>query len=152
LKRFNLWSDEYGTKEREWFARTIDLLRARYRTTQDFATLGRPYFSDDFEYEPDAVKKNLNDERLKVLLPGLADRLASVDDFTHEATESALRAYAEEQAVKAGLLINAARTALTGQSVGPGMFDILVTLGRRRSIERLRRPVILLAQGDVSPV
>lgn len=152
LKRFNLWRDEYSTNEREWFARTIDLLRARYRTTQDFATLGRPYFSDDFEYEPDAVKKNLKDERLKVLLPGLADRLASIDDFTHEATESALRAYAEEQAVKAGLLINAARTALTGQTVGPGMFDILVTLGRQRSIERLRRPVTLLAQGDVSPV
>jgi glutamyl-tRNA synthetase len=144
LKRFNLWREEYASSEREWLARTVDLLRARYRTTQDFATMGRPYFSDDFEYDPDAIRKNLKDERLKDLLPGLADRLASVDDFTHDATESALRAYSEEQGVKAGLLINAARTALTGQSVGPGMFDIVATLGRRRTVERLKRAAALI--------
>ncbi len=146
LKRFDLWREEYDSNEREWLARTVDLLRARYRTTQDFATLGRPYFSDQFEYEPDAVKKNLKDERLKYLLPGLADRLAALGDFTHDATESALRSYSEEQGVKAGLLINASRTALTGQSVGPGMFDIMVALGRARSVERLRRAAVLVAE------
>src|ERR1041384_7772763 len=82
LRRFDLWRDEYTSSESEWLASTVDLLRARYRTTQDFATLGRPYFSDQFDYEPDAVKKNLKDERLRTLLPGLADRLAEVEDFT----------------------------------------------------------------------
>jgi glutamyl-tRNA synthetase len=144
LKRFGLWREEYDSSEREWLTRTIDLLRARYRTAQDFATLGRPYFSDEFEYEADAVKKNLKDERLKNLLPGLAERLAPLDHFTHEAAELALRTYAEEQSVKAGLLINAARTALTGQAVGPGMFDIMVTLGRRRTVERLGRAVTVI--------
>lgn len=139
LKQFGLWRDEYQSMAREWFAHTIDTLRARYRTTQDFATLGRPYFSDEFEYEPQAVKKNLKDERLKDLLPGLADRLAAVSEFAHEAAESALRAYSEEHGLKPGLLINAARTALTGQSVGPGMFEIMMILGRDRTVERLRR-------------
>ena len=147
LKKFNLWREEYGTVERDWFIRTVSLLRARYRTAQDFATLGRPYFSDDFEYEAAAVKKNLNDERLKNLLPVLADRLASVDEFNHDAAESALRACADEQGVKAGLLINSARTALTGQAVGPGMFDIMVTLGRQRTVERLRRAASALTSG-----
>jgi glutamyl-tRNA synthetase len=141
LKRHGLWLDEYAGGEREWLARAIDLLRARYRTTVDFATLGRPYFADQFEYEPAAVKKNLKDERLKELLPGLAARLAAAEAFTHDGTEAALRAYAEERGVKAGLLINAARTALTGQSVGPGLFDILVILGRERTVERLHRAV-----------
>jgi glutamyl-tRNA synthetase len=145
LKRAGIWRDEWAVVEAQWFARTVDLLRARYRTTQDFATLGRPYFSDDFVYEPEAVKKNLKDPRLKDLLPGLANRLASIDEFTHDTTESALRAYSEEQGVKAGLLINAARTALTGQAVGPGMFDIMVTLGREHSVERLRRAAHLVA-------
>jgi glutamyl-tRNA synthetase len=147
LKKFNLWREEYGASERDWFVRAVSLLRARYRTAQDFATLGRPYFSDEFEYEPDAVKKNLSDERLRDLLPVLADRLASLDEFSHDATESALRACAEEQGVKAGLLINGARTALTGQAVGPGMFDIMVTLGRQRTVERLRRAASELSSG-----
>ncbi|HEY3135949.1 MAG TPA: glutamate--tRNA ligase [Blastocatellia bacterium] len=145
LKRAGIWRDEWAAVEAQWFARTVDLLRARYRTTQDFATLGRPYFSDDFVYEPEAVKKNLKDPRLKDLLPGLANRLVSIEEFTHDATESALRAYSEEQGVKAGLLINAARTALTGQAVGPGMFDIMVALGRERTVQRLRRAAHLVA-------
>ncbi len=152
LKRFNLWRDEYESADRGWLANTVDLLRPRYRTTQDFAIRGRPYFSDAFEYEHEAVKKNLKDERLRDLLPVLADRLESVDDFTHDVAESALRACAEEHAVKAGLLINAARTALTGQSVGPGMFDIMVTLGRHRTVERLRRAASGLAAGAFIPV
>jgi glutamyl-tRNA synthetase len=141
MKRTGLWRDEYETTEREWFLRTLDLLRARYRTTIDFTELGRPYFSEDFEYEQTAIKKNLKDERLKKLLPGLADRLAALGELTHETAEVALRAFANEQGVKAGLLINASRTALTGQSVGPGMFEIMVTLGCERTVERLRRAV-----------
>jgi glutamyl-tRNA synthetase len=144
LKKAGLWAERYAGDERDWFMRTVDLLRARYRTTAEFATVGRPYFSDEFEYDPAAVKKNLKDLRLKELLPGLAARLGQAGGFTHDATESALRAYSEEQGVKAGLLINAARTALTGQSVGPGMFDIMVTLGRERSINRLRRAAAMV--------
>ena len=141
LKRANLWRDEYASTEREWFGRTVDLLRARYRTTMDFAELGRPYFTDDFEYEQAAIKKNLKDERLRELLPGLADRISGLEELTHDNAEAALRAYADERGVKAGLLINAARTALTGQSVGPGMFEIMVILGRQQTAARLRRAV-----------
>jgi glutamyl/glutaminyl-tRNA synthetase len=146
LKKGGLWREEYAGERRDWFLRTIDLLRARYRTAADFAELGRPYVSDEFEYEPAAVKKNLKDERLKDLLPGFSLRLAALQEFTHDATEAALRAYSEEQGVKAGLLINAARTALTGQAVGPGMFDIMTTLGRDSTVERLNRAVALVGQ------
>lgn len=147
LKKASMWRGEYEAGEREWFRRTVDMLRARYRTIPDFSELGRPYFSDQFDYEPAAVKKNLKDERLKELLPGLADKLDRVEEFTHDNVEAALRAYSEEQGVKAGLLINASRTALTGQTVGPGMFDIFVTLGRSRSVERLRRAVAAVGGG-----
>jgi glutamyl-tRNA synthetase len=79
------------------------------------------------------------DPQLKELLPALADRVQKVEGpFTVEAAESALRAFADEVGVKAGLLINASRTALTGQSVGPSMFDIFAVMGRERSARRLR--------------
>lgn len=148
LKKAGLWRDDYAAGGREWFRQTVDLLRARYRTIRDFWELGRPYFSDEFDCEPAAVKKNLKDERLRELLPGLADRLDRVEEFTHDNVEAALRAYSEERGVKAGLLINGSRTALTGQAVGPGMFDIFVALGRSRSVERLRRAAELVGGGQ----
>jgi glutamyl-tRNA synthetase len=144
LKNAGLWRESYEAEESVWFRSTVDLLRARYRMTADFASLGRPYFSDEFEYEAAAVKKNLKDERLKTLLPGLAEKLASLPQFSHDAAEAALREYSEQQGVKAGLLINAARTALTGQSVGPGMFDIMAALGRERTASRLEGAVRLV--------
>src|SRR5262249_5024539 len=141
LKRASLWRDEYAGEKKEWFERTVDALRARYRTLNDFAVLGRPYFSEEFEYEAPAVRKNLKDERLRELLPELAGRLARIGEFAHDSAEAALRELSEERQVKAGLLINAARTALTGQAVGPGMFDIMVILGREQTVARLRRAV-----------
>jgi len=139
LKRAGLWRDEYETTRRDWYHRTIDVLRARYRTLADFAELGRPYFSDHYNFEPSGVKKNLAKEGLKALLEGLADRLSGLAEFTHESVESALRQFAEENGVKAGLLINASRTVLTGQSVGPGMFEIFALLGQEQSVARLRK-------------
>jgi glutamyl-tRNA synthetase len=145
LKKDNLWSDQYEGDKKVWFSQTVDLLRARTRTIVDFSIHGRPYFADDFEYDQAAVKKNLKEERLKTLLPGLADQLSAVEDFSHDSAETALRAYSEEQGVKSGLLINASRTALTGQAVGPGMFDIMVALGRQRTVERLRKAATVVS-------
>jgi glutamyl-tRNA synthetase len=141
LQKQGLWRDDFSN---DWFAQMVDMLRPRYRTINDFATLGRPYFSDEFEYEEAAVKKNLAAPELKQLLPALAERFAALEGFTLESSESALRALADEKGVKAGLLINAARTAATGQSVGPSLFHILVALGQKATVERLRRAVELV--------
>lgn len=139
LEATGLWRDEYEGERRGWFARTVDLIRQRFHTLKDFSTQGRAYFADDFEFDDAAVAKNLRKEpRLRELLPALADRIEQVEDFNVETAEAALRAFADEAGVKAGLLINAARTALTGQSVGPSMFDVFDTVGRERSARRLR--------------
>ena len=91
------------------------------------------------------MKKNLQKEpRLKELLPALADRIEQTEPFTQETCEASLRAYADEAGVKAGLFINAARTALTGQSVGPSMFEVFDLIGRDASARRLREAARLI--------
>jgi glutamyl-tRNA synthetase len=139
MERAGLWTEEYAGARREWFERTLDLIRQRFYTLKDFTGQGRAYFADDFEFDESAVNKNLKkDERLRELLPGLATRLEQVEPWTIESIEAALREFADAAGVKAGLLINASRTALTGQSVGPSMFDVFEVVGRSRAAERLR--------------
>jgi glutamyl-tRNA synthetase len=139
LRANKLWREEYEEEERVWFEKTVDLIRQRFHTLKDFSGQGRAYFSDDFDFDAAAVKKNLHKEpRLKELLPALADRLEQVEPFTAELSEAAVRAYSEEVGVKPGLLINAARTMLTGQAVGPSMFEVFDIIGRERSVRRLR--------------
>src|SRR5437588_2111920 len=139
LRAGKLWREEYDEDESEWFAKAVDLIRHRFFTLKDFSSQGRAYFSEDFDFDEAAVRKNILKElRLKELLPQLADRIESVDPFTAATAEAALRAFAEESQQKAGLFINAARTMLTGQAVGPSMFDVFEIMGRERSAMRLR--------------
>jgi len=154
LRSEKLWREEYQDDEREWLIKTVDLIRQRFFTLKDFSSQGRAYFSDDFDFDPAAVSKNLRKEpRLKELLPALADRLDHVDPFDAANIEQCLRDFADESGVKAGLLINGSRTMLTGQAVGPSMFEVFEVLGRKRSIERLRSGVpwfdLLNELGDV---
>lgn len=139
LESAGLWRAEYETEQAEWLGRTVELIRQRFITLKDFSGQGRAYFGEEFEYDPAAVAKNLKkDPALRELLPGLAERVEAVEPWTLEATEKALRDFADEKGVKAGLLINASRTALTGQSVGPSMFEVFDVIGRERSARRLR--------------
>jgi glutamyl-tRNA synthetase len=139
LRSNKLWREEYDDDDREWLVKTVDLIRQRFFTLKDFSEQGRAYFSDDFDFDEVAVNKNLRAEpRLRELLKGLANKLEAVEAFNPETAEAALREFAEETGVKAGLLINGSRTMLTGQAVGPSMFEIFDVLGRDRSVERLR--------------
>jgi glutamyl-tRNA synthetase len=142
LKANRLWREEYEDEDREWFEKTINLIRQRYFTLKDFSEQGRAYFSGDFDFDESAVKKNLLKEpRLQELLPMLATELESVEPFNAETAEAALRAFADKVELKAGLFINASRTMLTGQAVGPSMFEIFDILGRDTSVQRLRSGV-----------
>ena len=142
LRANKLWREEYEEDDREWFEKTVELIRHRFFTLKDFSAQGRAYFSDDFDFDEAAVAKNLKKEpRLKEWLPALADRLEAVDPFDAANVEAALRQYADELGVKAGVFINASRTMLTGQAVGPSMFEVFEIMGRDRSVDRLRSGV-----------
>ncbi len=147
LRKSGLWRDAYAGEEKAWFEHVVTLLRERARVITDFTAHGRPYFVDDasFEFDEAAVKKNLQkDPALKQLLPQLADAFAAAESFSHDATEAALRKFADEKGVKAGLLINATRTALTGQAVGPGLFDVVAAIGKPRAVARLKHAADLI--------
>jgi glutamyl-tRNA synthetase len=142
LRANKLWREEYDDDEREWLVHALNLIRQRFFTLKDFSGQGRAYFSDDFDFDDAAVKKNLRKEpKLKDLLPALAERLEETEPFNMETAEATLRKCADDNGVKAGLLINGSRTMLTGQSVGPSMFEVFDILGKKRSVERLRSGV-----------
>jgi glutamyl-tRNA synthetase len=139
LEKARLWRPEWASSQKEWFARTVDLLRPRTRLLPDFSHWARAFFSDDFEYDLAARDKFWKDERLADLLARLTEELAALLDWNHDACDRALRQVAEKAGVKAGLLINATRVALVGQPVAPPLFDTMVVLGKERVVSRLRR-------------
>ena len=154
LKSAKLWRDEYEDEDREWFERTVDLIRARFFTLKDFSSQGRAYFSEDFDFDPAAVAKNLTKfPELREWLPELADRFETefntlsphhsrgVLPFREEYIEEVVKAFTEEKGTKLGVIMNGARTLLTGVAVGPSMLSVFETIGLERTVMRLRSQV-----------
>ena len=140
LEKAGIWDSEYENAKRQWFLETLELIRSRFHVTTDFVDRGRAYFSDDFPIESRALKKNISKHpQLEKWLPMLADRLEGLERFTTAETENVIREMAETLEIKPGVLINGIRTVVTGQLAGPGMFDVLINIGQRRVVERLRR-------------
>ncbi len=115
---------------------TIALLQTRARSLKDFAGSFRAYFFNQFDFDPAAVTKFLS-PATGILLAELGSRLNEAPEFTEASTETTLRAFAEERGIKAGILINGARVALTGQGVAPSLFAVMAALGRERVAQRL---------------
>jgi len=139
LKRTGLWKSEWAAGAgREWFSKTVDLLRPRVRLLPDFSSWSRAFFSDEFPIDPTAREKFWKDERVPELLKRLTGALATLTEWNHDACDHATRGVAEAVGVKAGLLINATRVAIVGQAVAPPLFDTMVALGRDRVVNRLR--------------
>jgi glutamyl-tRNA synthetase len=144
LRSAGLWQDAFHAEERQRFEVSARLLQTRARSLKDFSGSGRAFFSDKFDYDPEAQKKFWKDAKLPELLDELGARLARTTPFGLKETEACLRGLGEEKGVKAGLLINAARVALTGQAVAPGLFEVMTALGQGRVVERLHRTAAYL--------
>src|SRR5690606_20708747 len=130
------------------------LIRQRFFTLKDFSSQGRAYFSEDFDFDPAAVAKNLvKIPELKNWLPELAERFESefgeeVDPsagvakpFTEPNIEEVVKAFTEEKGTILGVIMNGARTMLTGVAVGPSMLSVFEVIGLDRTVTRLRSQI-----------
>ena len=85
----------------------------------------------------DDKARGLLDGDAKALLGQISARLKAEADWTAEALEANLKAYAEELGLGLGKLAQPLRAALTGQTTSPGIFDVLALLGRDESLARI---------------
>ena len=143
LKSAKLWRDEYEDDDKQWFETTVDLIRQRFFTLKDFSGQGRAFFSEDFDFDQAAIDKNLKKfPDLQAWMPELADRLETVEDFTHDSLETVIKHFTEEKGTKMGVIMNGARALLTGLAVGPSMLAVFETLGKEKSILRLKSQIV----------
>jgi glutamyl/glutaminyl-tRNA synthetase len=124
---------------REWYLQLIDLLKVRARTVLDMVRQAAPFFPGEIVYDPEAVEKQWKDrEATAALLEDVQLRLAKVPAWTLESLEESLRTLAAERGVAAGKIFQPLRVALTGLTVSPGIFEVLIAMGPELTAKRLR--------------
>ena len=115
-------------------------LKARARTLIElaenaaFLVRERPLIMDE------KAARLLGDEG-RALAAEAGAALADAGPWTAPSLETALRSFADEKGVKFSRIAQPLRAALTGQTVSPGIFDVLVVLGRDESLARINEAV-----------
>jgi glutamyl-tRNA synthetase len=137
LERRGWWADVQA--DPATYQRRVGLLKSRARLLSDFLTMGEAFFTEDYSIDPEAAAQRWTDPRLPDLMETLADRLAGLAEFTAPAIEAVVRTSAEQVSMKPAVLIHALRVALTGRTVGPGLFELMEVLGRDTVVRRIRR-------------
>ncbi|MEP6836040.1 MAG: glutamate--tRNA ligase, partial [Gemmatimonas sp.] len=133
------------TAKAEWYRALLELLRVRARTIDEIVKLAAPYFRDTLEYDADSMAKQWKDRTAsRDILSAVHAKLSTLNDWTLQSTEENLRALAAELGVGNGKIFQPLRVALTGQAASPGIFEVLLYVGRERSLQRLATAVQML--------
>jgi glutamyl-tRNA synthetase len=121
---------------RSLLLRAMPELKARAHTLNQLADGARFLFDKRPLLVDDAAAALLTAEA-RNLLGRAHGQLAALANWDTASLEAAIREAAESSGVKLGKLAQPIRAALTGRTTSPGIFDVLVLLGRDESLARI---------------
>lgn len=123
------------------------LEQERVATLADFGPACDFFFVDDVKFDPKAVEKWKGQPHVEEMLAHVADEVSAAGlSISAEECERIVRGYAEfRQFEKLGPVVHPIRVALTGRTIGPGLFELMSVLGPQRMITRLRTAIPILS-------
>ena len=125
-----------GNVDQELLTRAMPVMKVRAKDVNELAASAAFLFAQRPLAMEDKAQALLTDDARK-LLAAIHARIGTMADWTIEALEASLKAMAEELGLGLGKLAQPLRAALTGQTTSPGIFDVLVLLGRDESLARI---------------
>ena len=136
-----LVTEDWFTAHEEYFAKLVDVVRVRVKTLQEVADASTYFFKDITEYDAKGVAKHFKPESVAILEQCIA-AIEADDVYDLATTEAAYNKIAADNDLSLGKVIHPTlRLALTGRTVSPGMFDVMVLLGKEKTLNRLHKAV-----------
>jgi glutamyl-tRNA synthetase len=126
--------------ELEYVRRVIELEQGRLKTLAEVVDLAGFFFQElsyPAGYEEKAVKKWFGVPYLQSLLEREVAAWSALPHWTVERLEESARTIGDDLGLKFAEVIHPTRVAVTGRTVGPGLFEALWALGKERTIARL---------------
>lgn len=135
-----LVTKEWLAENKEYFAKLVDTVRVRVKTLQEVADASAYFFKDVEAYDEKGVAKHFKPEAAELLEKCIA-ALEADEVFDLTSTEVIYNKIAADNGLALGKVIHPTRLALTGRTVSPGMFDVMVLLGKEKTLARMRKAV-----------
>ena len=123
-----------------YFEKLVDVVRVRVKTLQEVADASAYFFKELEGYDEKGVSKHFKPENIAILEQCIA-AIKADDVYDLTSTEAAYNKIAADNGLALGKVIHPTRLALTGRTVSPGMFDVMVLLGKEKTLARLEKAV-----------
>lgn len=150
LESAGLWREEWASRERSWFLSLVKLFQPRIQLLTEFSEAAQPFLREEVAMDSESIERfragldaTLR-ERLQTALKELQEKLAALETYSPESLEPLVRDIASTYELKLGQLIGAVRLGLTGKSASPGIFDVMILLGRDQTLRRLKSGLSIL--------
>jgi glutamyl-tRNA synthetase len=124
-----------------YIRQVIGLVKDRMKVLTDVTDMADFFLRDELSYEEKGFSKWLSSPETSELLRNLAARFENLQEFTVEAIEEEVRKSGEDMGISGGPVVHPVRMAVTGRTVGPGLFESMAVLGRDRVIRRLNHTI-----------
>jgi len=124
--------------DRNYINSLVKLFQPRLTVVNEFTDWADFFFVDELSIDPKAEEKYLSRDFSKEFT-AFNQRLDNLDKFEIDTIEATFRDMVQELGIEAKILIHPIRVALTGKTIGPGLFEVIYYLGRERTKERLAR-------------
>ncbi len=126
----------------EYVRQVMPLVQERAKILSEVTLLTRYFFVDNLEYDSALlISKGMTPESTIPALTVSKERLAKIETFDATALEAMLRPLAEELQLKTGQLFGSLRTAVSGETATPPLFQMVAVLGRERSLQRIEAAI-----------
>ena len=139
LVKTRILSEDHDLSPQE-IAKVIPCLNQRAKTLVEMAEKSAFFFKKEVEFDEKARNKFLTEDA-RPLLEKVIAGFSTLDDFSAENIETLFKKIVEEQGMKLGKLAQPVRVALTGTTVSPGIYDVILLLGKEETLKRLQNVV-----------
>ncbi len=122
----------------------LTLIQPRMKSLSDVTAMTDYFWEDNINYEPDALKKLAQQEKVLNILKTLHKHLSVLEFFSIDILERTCEKVISELSIEFKELANPLRIAITGKTASPGLFEVLMLLGKKKVLNRIKNIINII--------
>ncbi len=138
LKKKNI-----NAENNEFTQKAIATLQSRSKTLIEMTESITFYYKDNVEFDEKVKSKIITEENLEIMKKSL-EQIMEIREFTLENLEAVFKKIMDETQLGFGKIAQPLRGALTGTNVSPGIFEMILALGKKKTIDRINKAIAVV--------
>ena len=121
----------------------VKLIKDRSKTITEISEMSELFFQESLEYDQELISKTFKEESVSIT-KDFKNALESCQEWNRNEIEIIFDNLMAQHDVQIGKVMKPIRVALTGIPFGPGIFDLILLLGKDMCLKRLRKLLSLV--------